>query len=66
MKPEPLAVSLKSVRRLAVAKQRLAGKLPSRPGAETILSVVRDLAYVQWDPVSIVAPSHLISLWARL
>lgn len=30
------------------------------------MSVVRDLAYVQWDPVSIVAPSHIISLWSRL
>lgn len=31
-----------------------------------IVAAVRDLAYVQWDPVPIVAPSHLLSLWARL
>ncbi len=28
--------------------------------------MVRDLAYVQWDPVPIVAPSHVLSFWARL
>lgn len=27
---------------------------------------MRDLAYAQWDPISIVAPSHVISLWSRL
>ncbi|MCI4341702.1 MAG: winged helix DNA-binding domain-containing protein [Thermoplasmata archaeon] len=62
----PLAASLQSVRRLAVTKQHLQGKLPSRVTTEKILSVVRDLAYVQWDPVGIVAPSHQLSLWARL
>ncbi len=36
------------------------------PPGEAILSVVRDLAYVQWDPVGIVAPSHVISLWSRV
>jgi len=66
MSREPLATSLESVRRLAVTKQNLAGKLPPRATPQAILAVVRDLAYVQWDPVTIVAPSHLISLWARL
>ncbi|MDA4121993.1 MAG: winged helix DNA-binding domain-containing protein [Thaumarchaeota archaeon] len=28
--------------------------------------MIRDLAYVQWDPVAIVAPSHILTLWARL
>lgn len=66
MNPEPLRIPSEVARRLIVTKQRLAG--PSRPRAtsETILSVVRDLGYVQWDPVPIVAPSHLLSLWARL
>jgi uncharacterized protein len=66
MSQEPLTASLEAVRRLAVTKQHLAGKLPSRVSTRAILSVVRDLAYVQWDPVSIVAPSHVISLWCRL
>ena len=30
------------------------------------MATVRDLPYVQWDPVSVVAPSHLLSLWARV
>jgi hypothetical protein len=63
---EPATASLESVRRLAVTKQRLAGKLPAKATTSAILSVVRDLPYVQWDPVSIVAPSHVISLWCRL
>jgi uncharacterized protein YcaQ len=66
MSREPLTTSLESVRRLAVTKQHLAGKLPSRPTTRAILSVVRELGYVQWDPVTIVAPSHVISLWSRL
>jgi uncharacterized protein len=66
MSREPRTASLESVRRLAVTKQRLAGELPRTASLSTILSVVRDLAYVQWDPVSIVAPSHMISLWSRL
>jgi uncharacterized protein len=66
MSREPLTASLQSVRRLAVTKQDLAGTLPSRSPTNAILSVVRDLAYVQWDPVSIVGPSHIISLWCRV
>ena len=66
MNPRPLRISLRSARRLVVSKQRLAGRRPSGGGSEAILSVIRDLGYVQWDPVSIVAPSHLISLWSRL
>lgn len=46
-------------------KQRLAGK-PAKSTAENILSVVRDLCYVQWDPLDAVAPSHIISFWSRL
>ncbi len=48
-----------------VVKQHLAGK-PLRPNTESILSIVRDLCYVQWDPVDAVAPSHIISFWSRL
>jgi len=57
---------LESVRRLTITKQRLQGRLPAKVTSKSILSVVRDLAYVQWDPVPIVAPSHLLSLWCRL
>jgi uncharacterized protein YcaQ len=66
MSTEPIATSLAAVRRLAVAKQRLAGPRPPPSTPKAILSVVRDLGYVQWDPVNIVAPSHLLSLACRL
>lgn len=61
-----IATTKNNVRRLAVAKQHLAGKLPSRPDADTILEVARDLGCVQLDPISAVAPSHLIVFWSRL
>lgn len=54
------------MRRLAVTKQHLAGKFLANPRGNHVLSVVRDLAYVQWDPISVIAPSHIISLWSRL
>lgn len=66
MSREPLSASLESVRRLAITKQHLAGKLPSRVTSNAVLSVVRDLGYVQWDPVTVVAPSHLLTFWARV
>lgn len=62
----PVEATLETVRRLAVTQQRLAGATPKRPSEDDLLSVVRDLAYVQWDPVPIVAPSHVLSFWARL
>jgi uncharacterized protein YcaQ len=40
--------------------------MPTKATSEDILTVVCDLAYVQWDPISIVAPSHVISLWSRV
>lgn len=33
---------------------------------EDLVAVARDLAFVQWDPISVVCPSHLISLWSRV
>ena len=54
------------MRRLTLAKQRLAGKLPRKASSEDILSVVCDTCYIQWDPVDAVAPSHIIAFWSRL
>ena len=61
-----ISTTVDRVRRLAVRKQRLAGKLPRKPTGEDILSVIRDVCYDQWDPVDAVAPSHVIALWSRL
>ena len=49
-----------------MTKQHLAGKVPTGPATEMIVSVIRDLGFVQWDPVDVVAPSHLITLWSRV
>ena len=61
-----IRASLQSVRRLAVTKQHLAGKRPARATSDRLVTTIRDLPYVQWDPVSVVAPSHLLSLFARV
>ena len=31
-----------------------------------MLDVVRDTAYIQWDPVNVVAPAHELAFWSRL
>ncbi len=66
MTSAPIRTSLQAARRLAVTKQHLSGGRPRRATAERIVESVRDLPYVQWDPVSVVAPSHILSLWARV
>ncbi len=66
MSGETISASLGEIRRLAVAKQHLVGRLPKGPTAEDIVSIIRDLPYVQWDPVTVVAQSHIISFWSRL
>jgi uncharacterized protein YcaQ len=63
---EAISVSLRAARRLTVTKQHLTGKLPAKPSGEDVVSMVRDLCYVQWDPIDAVAPSHVIALWSRL
>ena len=52
-------------RRLAIAKQRLAGPLP-KPDADGMIEVVRDLGCLQLDPIGVVARSHQLVLFSRL
>lgn len=66
MSDRTVTTPLESARRLVVTKQLLAGRLQARPSREAILSVIRALCYVQLDPISVVAPSHVIVLWSRL
>ncbi len=66
MSEPTVSTSLESARRLAVTKQHLAGELPTKASRERLLTVVRDLAFVQWDPISIVAPSHVLAFWSRV
>ena len=62
----PVLLTRQTARRLAIAKQHLAGKKPKNPGRALIMSLMRDIRYVQIDPTSVVAPSHLLVLWSRL
>jgi uncharacterized protein len=63
---DKISTTLQNARRLAITKQHLSGRLPRNPDAENILEVFRDLGCIQLDPISTVAPSHLIVLWSRL
>jgi uncharacterized protein len=53
-------------RRLVLSRQRLAGPPPLGPGPEAIMEVATDLAFLQLDPISVVARSHQLVLWSRL
>jgi uncharacterized protein YcaQ len=64
--PERIRTSLGNARRLAVVKQHLAGKTPKKPNSDNILEITRSIGCLQLDPISAVAPSHLIVLWSRL
>ncbi len=66
MTTKPVQSSIQAVRRLVVTKQHLARERPVRATPDRIVAMIRDLPYIQWDPVSVVAPSHLLSLWARV
>lgn len=63
---ETISTTLDSARRLAVTKQHLAGRHTHKPGGSDIINVFRDICCIQLDPISAVAPSHLIVLWSRL
>lgn len=52
-------------RRLAITRQRLTGPRP-RPDRDGIMEVVRNLGYLQLDPIRVVERSHLLVLWSRL
>lgn len=58
-------ISLKTARRLAIWTQRLAGPPPpaTRDG---ILDTVRDLGYLQLDPINVIARSHQLVVWSRV
>ncbi len=63
---EPFPTTLEAARRLAVARQHLSGPRIAGDPADAVVALLRDTAYVQWDPVTVVAPSHELSLWNRI
>jgi uncharacterized protein YcaQ len=54
-----------TARRLAILRQHLAGPRPPAD-LDGIMGVMRDIRYLQYDSMRIVAPSHLLVLWSRL
>lgn len=60
-----LQLSLAQARRLAVAGQRLLAP-PTAVDLARVIRLVEQIGYLQRDPLSIVAPSHLLVLWSRL
>jgi len=61
----PLDLDRRTVRRLAVTRQRLAGPRPTA-GPDGLREVLRALRCLQLDPVGVVARSHLLVLWSRV
>ncbi len=60
-----LTLSHETARRLAVAKQRLAGPRPNADAAG-LLDIARSLRCLQLDPISAVARSHTLVAFSRL
>jgi uncharacterized protein YcaQ len=58
-------ISATTARRLAITRQRLAGRT-SKPNADGIFDVVKDLGFLQLDPTNVVAPSHQLVVFSRV
>lgn len=58
-------ISAATARRLAITRQRLAGN-KSKPNADGIFDVVKDLGFLQLDPTNVVAPSHQLVVFSRV
>jgi uncharacterized protein YcaQ len=54
-----------TARRLAITRQRLAGKA-SKPNVDGIFQVVKDLGFLQLDPTNVVTPSHQLVVFSRV
>lgn len=64
---ERLSISIETARRVAVSAQGLdAVPRPAQVDVAAIEALVRRISYVQLDPISVVARSPLLVLWARL
>ena len=52
-------------RRIAITRQHLAGPRPPA-NSDGIMRIMRDLGWIQIDPMTTVTRSHLLVLWSRL
>ena len=66
MEIEIITTPLEAAKRLTISKQFLAGNTPEGSFNNKLKTIIRNIGYIQWDPVTIVAPSHLISIWSRI
>ncbi len=66
MEIETITTSLEAAKRLTIRKQFLAGNTPEGSFNKKLKAIIRNIGYIQWDPVTVVAPSHLISIWSRI
>lgn len=66
MKNETISLTEKQARQLFIYKQHLHGNREKGNFQEIIMPVIRGTGYIQWDPVTVVAPSHMISIWSRI
>ncbi len=66
MHKEILSFTEKQARRLFIFKQHLTGNNVNGDFRDAVKIIMRDTGYIQWDPVTVVAPSHMISLWSRI
>lgn len=66
METETITTSLEAARKLYIYRQYLAGNPPKGSFSEKLKTIIRDTGYIQWDPVTVLAPSHLISIWSRI
>lgn len=66
MVEEKIETTMDEVKCLFLHRQHLTGRNQVTDFEEEVTTVIRDTGYIQWDPITIVAPSHLISLWSRI
>lgn len=66
METEEITAPLEAVKKLSISKQYLAGNSPGGTFNEKLTTIMRGIGYIQWDPVTVVAPSHHISIWSRI
>jgi uncharacterized protein len=60
-----IEIPIQAARRLAIEAQGL-GENGADPSPGGVLQLVKHMGCVQLDPISVVAPSHLLVLWSRL